>query len=111
MSSEPGGWVSPVADGCMLRVWAVPGASRAGLTGLHGDALRVRVTAPPADGRANREIVRLLAPVLGVREGDVTLVGGSSGRRKRIHVRGLDADVARARLDRELSVDTSADRH
>jgi uncharacterized protein len=111
MSSETGAWISQVSDGCVLRVWAVPGSSRAGLTGLHGDALRVRVTAPPEGGAANREIVRLLAALLGVRQGDVTLAGGSSGRRKRVHVRGLGADAVRARLDRERSVDTSADRH
>ena len=88
----------------MLRVWAVPGAARAGVAGWHGDALRVRVTAPPEGGAANRELVRLLASRLGIRATDVTLEAGPTGRQKRIRVRGLAAEDVRARL----SVDTAA---
>jgi uncharacterized protein (TIGR00251 family) len=107
MSSEPDGWLVATGDGCRLRVWAVPGASRAGVTGLHGAALRVRVTAPPEAGAANREIIRLLAEVLRIRPGDVTLERGATGRRKHVHVRGLGPDDVRARL----SVDTPAVGH
>lgn len=58
-----------VADGAVLRVHVGPGARRPGLAGLHGNALRVRVSAPPEGGAANRELVRLLAGLLGVRPG------------------------------------------
>jgi len=106
MSREADTWLRPVGDGCVIDVWAVPGASRSGVTGLHGDAVRVRVAAPPEHGAANRELLRLIARVLGVRAGDVTLEAGATGRRKRVHVRGLDASGAARRLVQHLSVDT-----
>jgi uncharacterized protein (TIGR00251 family) len=73
-----------------------PGASRPGIAGIHGDALKVRVTAPPADGRANRELIEYLAEVLGVTRGCVTLVKGDTSRRKTIVVQGVSLrDAAR----------------
>jgi len=89
----------------LLRVHVVPGARRAGVTGLHGDALRVRVTAPPVEGAANRELLRLLARLLGVRSADLALEAGARGREKRVRVRGLAAETVRERLVPALSVD------
>jgi uncharacterized protein len=105
MSGEPASWLREDRDGCLLRVWAVPGAARAGVAGLHGDALRVRVTAPPEGGAANRELVRLLAARLGLHPGALTLEAGPSGRQKRVRIRGLALEQVRARL----SVDTATD--
>jgi uncharacterized protein (TIGR00251 family) len=106
MSSDPAGWLREVADGALLRVRVNPGASRPGVVGLHGDALRVRVAAPPAGGAANRALVRLLADVLGVRVHDVTIEAGAGARDKRVRVHGLTPAQVRARLVAALSVDT-----
>ncbi len=76
-------------------MWAVPGARRPGLAGMHGGALRVRVAAPAERGRANRELARLLTQAIGV---PAELVGGGSGRRKRFLVRGLRPAAVAARL-------------
>jgi uncharacterized protein (TIGR00251 family) len=78
-----------------LKVRASPGAPRDGIAGLHGDALRVRVRAPPENGRANAAIARLLAERLGLRPADVTLESGPASRDKRFRVRGLTAARAR----------------
>lgn len=75
---------------------------------MHGDALRVRVTAPPEHGAANREIVCLLAEALGVRPRDVVIEAGAAGRRKRVRVRGLEPATASRRLGVQRSVDTPA---
>jgi uncharacterized protein (TIGR00251 family) len=109
MSSDD--WVWPAPDGALLRVWVGPGASRSGVAGLRGAALRVRVKAPPEGGAANRELLRVLAERLGVRPGDVTLEAGGSGREKRVRVRGLDPGAVRARLLPPSSVDTATGRH
>jgi uncharacterized protein (TIGR00251 family) len=106
MSSDPAGWLREVADGAVLRVRVGPGASRAGVVGLHGGALRVRVAAPPAGGAANRALVRMLADTLGVRVRDVTIEGGTGARDKRVRVRGMTPAQVRARLGAGLSVDT-----
>jgi uncharacterized protein (TIGR00251 family) len=75
-----------------------PGASRSGIAGMHGDALKVRVAAPAADGRANRELLEYLAELLGVAVARLTLVRGRSGRRKTVIVLGLGPADARKRL-------------
>jgi len=108
MPGDPGDWIRPVADGCVVSIWVGPGASRAGVVGIHGGALRIRVTAPPERGAANREVLRLLAAVLGVRAGDLALESGGSGRRKAVRVRGLRVDEVRARLPFPVGVDTTA---
>jgi uncharacterized protein (TIGR00251 family) len=102
---DPTPWLRAAADGAWLRVHVVPGATRAGVAGLHGDALRVRVTARPREGAANRELCRLLAGVLGVCPGDLELEAGARGREKRVRVRGLPAETVRERLAARLSVD------
>ena len=109
MSSDD--WVGPAPDGALLRVWVGPGASRSGVAGLRGGALRVRVTAPPEAGAANRELLRLLAERLGVRPGDVTLEAGQGSREKRVRVRGLGPDAVRERLLPATSVDRARGRH
>ena len=108
MSSDGVSCVRAVPGGCVIAVWAVPGASRSGVAGMHGDALRVRVTAPPENGAANREIVRVLARVLDVRPRDVVLEAGAASRRKRVRVRGLEPAAASRRLGVQRSVDTPA---
>jgi hypothetical protein len=65
---------------------------------MHGDAVKLRLAAPPVDGAANAELVRFLAERLGVARADVTIVRGATARRKTVRVRSLAADAARRRL-------------
>lgn len=68
-----------------------PRSSRSGVDGLHGDALRVRVNAPPVDGAANEAVVEVLAKALGVPRRAVTVVAGHGSRSKVVEVTGVDA--------------------
>ena len=83
--------LSPHGEGSLLAVSVVPGARRTGADGLHDGALRVRLMAPPIEGRANAALVQWLADELGLPRRSVQLVAGDTGRRKRLH---LDADAA-----------------
>ena len=65
---------------------------------MHGDALKVRVAAPPSDGRANRELLEYLAELLGVAVARLAVVKGRSGRRKTVIVLGIGPADARKRL-------------
>ena len=73
-----------------------PRASRARVDGLHGTSLRVRVQAPPADGRANDAVRELLAGAVGVPARDVELLAGHKGRHKRVKILGDPAALEHA---------------
>ena len=81
-----------------LPVRLTPRASREGITGFEGETLRVRVTAPPVEGRANRALEHLLAKHLVVPRGAVRVVTGQTSRSKVVAVDGLDAVELRRRL-------------
>lgn len=69
----------------------VPRSKVTEIAGRHGDAIRIRLAAPPVDGAANAELVRFLAERLGVPRGAVTIVRGVTGRRKTVSIEGVDA--------------------
>jgi uncharacterized protein (TIGR00251 family) len=95
-------FVGSTADGATLRVRVSPGASRDGIRGLFGDALKVAVRQPPEKGRANREVARLLAEAVAASPGDVEVVQGLTSRDKTVRFRGWDAATLRARVERIL---------
>ena len=69
-----------------LTLHVQPGASRTEVTGTHGDALKVRLAAPPVDGKANAELLRFLAEVFGVPRRNVTLLRGELSRAKVVRI-------------------------
>jgi uncharacterized protein len=81
-----------------LRLRVVPGSKEAGVVGRHGEAWKLRVTAPPERGRANDAAVRLLADTLRIAPESVTLVAGHGSRDKVVEVTGLDRAEAERRL-------------
>ena len=81
-----------------LRLRVSPGAARSRVVGRHGEAWKVRVAAPPEDGKANDAVLDLLADVLRVPRGRVELVSGRTARDKVVALRGLSADEAGERL-------------
>ena len=86
-------------DGSRITLQVVPRASRTEVVGAYGDdALRLRLAAPPVDGKANRELLRFLSEALGVPARSLELVSGQTGRRKVVRVAGITPSAARARL-------------
>jgi uncharacterized protein (TIGR00251 family) len=80
-----------------------PRAGRTQLVGRHGEALKVRVTAPPADGRANDATIGLLSATLGVAAARIVLVSGAHSRLKRFRIAGLSAATVTLRIEAALS--------
>jgi uncharacterized protein (TIGR00251 family) len=79
-------WARRVADGWSLTIRVQPGARSSGVVGPHGDALRVRVAAPAADGKANAELVRILAEHFRVSTSAVEITRGHTSRIKIVRV-------------------------
>ena len=77
------------AEGCVLPVRAQPGARKNAVLGEHAGALKVAVTAPPEDGRANQALVELLRDVLGLKRSQIELMGGQTSRDKRFLIRNV----------------------
>lgn len=72
----------------LVRVKAVPGASRTRIVGSLGDALKIQVAAPPEAGAANRSLAEVLSKAFGVGHRDVELLSGGSNPRKLFRIRG-----------------------
>lgn len=80
--------------GVRLRLRIQPRASRTEVVGLHGESLRIRLSAPPVDGAANEELVRFLAERLGVPTRAVEITAGHGSRQKTVHVQGVGIRAA-----------------
>ena len=81
-------------DGVLLAVRVIPRAATSQIAGTRADALLVRLSAPPVDGAANDELVRLLSDMLGVPRRNIEIVSGHRSRAKRVRITGVtSADV------------------
>ena len=83
------------AGSVRFAVRVQPRASRSGVEGVHGEALKVRLSAPPVDGAANEALVTLLAEALAVRPRAVRIVAGATSRTKTVEVEGVAAERVR----------------
>jgi uncharacterized protein (TIGR00251 family) len=79
-------WRRMDGDALVLTLHVQPGASRTEVAGLHGDALRIRLAAPPVDGKANAELLRFLANAFAVPRRQVSLLRGETSRQKVVRV-------------------------
>ena len=81
-----------------LSIKVVPGASRETLAGWLGEALKIRVRAPPERGKANAAVERVLASALGLPSKQVRVIAGQTSPRKTVEISGLCEEEIRARL-------------
>ncbi|MFO0946318.1 MAG: DUF167 domain-containing protein [Planctomycetota bacterium] len=95
--------VRETSHGVSFAVKAKPAAKVNGITGEHDGALRVSVTAPPEQGKANDAIVRLLADSLEIKRSQIEIIKGHSSAQKSVQVVGHSADEIRERIAGLLS--------
>ena len=82
-----------------LALRVSPGARRNAVVGRHGDAWKVRVSAPPEDGKANTAVIALLANTLGVPGHTISIVSGHGARDKLVELAGIAPDEIERRLE------------
>lgn len=90
LSASPGG--------ILLKVRVVPGAKKSEIAGESGGRLKIRLQAPPVEGKANRELIKFLAGALGLKKNRVSLAGGERSREKSVLLSGITMEDARERL-------------
>lgn len=95
--------LSQHAEGVVLPVRAQPRARKSAVTGLQAGALKVSVTAPPEDGKANAALVKVLAAALDLRRSHIELLSGATARDKKFLLRGVSVEVLAQRIDELLS--------
>jgi uncharacterized protein (TIGR00251 family) len=83
-----------------LKVRLQPRASRDGIDGLHGDALKVKVTAPPVEGKANKAVKKLLAEKFGLSPSQIEIIAGERSRDKVLRISG----ISRAAMEKALDI-------
>lgn len=82
-----------------FAVKVVPRASKNDIAGVEGDAIKIRLKAPPVDGKANVALIKFLAETLGVSRTQVEIVSGETGRRKLVRVRWITTEQVERCLD------------
>ncbi len=86
----------------LLRVYVQPKASRTGLVGLHGDAVKLAITTAPVDGKANVALLSFLAKFLGLKKRDLEIRHGLKSRNKTVLVTGLESEEIRSKIEESL---------
>ncbi|MBK7766026.1 MAG: YggU family protein [Sulfuritalea sp.] len=88
-------WLIADDEGVTLRLHIQPGAKRTEVVGLHGEALKIRLAAPPVDGKANACLIAFLANRLGVAKAAISLLTGDTSRAKRVRIGGVASALVR----------------
>src|SRR5271168_4504378 len=92
------GFAKDVADGCTLAVRVHPGARKNGVTGIHADAVKIALTSPPVDGRANEALIAFLADALRLPRARIAILAGITSRAKMVRITGRSAAEVEASL-------------
>jgi uncharacterized protein (TIGR00251 family) len=95
-------WLRDTTDGCVITVKATPRARVSGISGADPDWLRVRLQAPPVDGKANAELSALFAKTFGLPKRAVVILAGDTTRLKRVKLQGVAAGTVAAALEQVL---------
>lgn len=91
-------WLRETSDGLLISVRAVPHAPKNQVIGVQGDSVKIRLKAPPVEGKANEVLVLFLSEVLRIPRKQIHLAGGTTSRNKSIRITGLVAQDLATRL-------------
>ena len=92
-------WLTDTPDGTVLTLRLIPRASKNAIQGEHGDALKIRLCAPPVDGAANAALIEFLSDTLSLPRARIRLLSGKTSRTKRVLLAGMKAGEIRERME------------
>jgi uncharacterized protein (TIGR00251 family) len=86
-------WAAQTKDGILIKVHIVPNSSKTQIVGTHGDRLKLKIKAPPVDGKANEEIVSFLSKTLNIKKNQIELMTGQTSKSKNLLIKAFDIDL------------------
>lgn len=92
-------WLRAEGESVILNLYLQPGARKTEIVGQHGEALKLKLAAPPVEGKANAALLAFLAAKVGARKTAVELISGETSRLKRVRIRGVAPEAIRAALE------------
>ena len=94
-------WLTDTPNGAVLNLRIIPRAHKNAIQGEHGDALKIRLCAPPVDGAANASLVEFLSDTLSLPRARIQLLSGATSRSKRVLLAGCSSALVRSHLNPE----------
>ena len=91
-------WITDTSNGAVLTLRLIPRAAKNAIQGEHGDALKIRLCAPPVDGAANAALIEFLADTLSLPRARIQILSGKTSRTKRVLLAGCSASAIRTEL-------------
>jgi uncharacterized protein (TIGR00251 family) len=91
-------WFEDKGNAIIINIRAVPRSAQNSIQGLHGDALKVRIQAPPIDGKANAFLVKFLSRHWKIPRSTITILSGETGRNKRLQISPASAELRKELL-------------
>jgi len=95
-------WLTDSPEGAILKLRIIPRAAKNAIQGEHGDALKIRLSAPPVEGAANTALVKFLSKATDVPRSRIQILSGATGRNKRVLLTGCTSDSIRPLLTPDL---------
>jgi uncharacterized protein len=81
--------IKETPEGVILQIHVVPRSGKSEIAGVHGDALKLKIAAPPVEGQANAECIRFLSDILGIKKKQVRILSGHKSKKKTVAIEGV----------------------
>lgn len=92
-------YISETNEGLIIHFHVQPGASKSEISGLHGNRIKVRLKAPPVEGRANEELIRFLSKLLEIPKKNIEIISGGLSRQKNVKISGINKDLFKRKIN------------
>jgi uncharacterized protein (TIGR00251 family) len=84
--------IKETPDGVIFNIRVLPRSSRCEIAGIQNDALKLKITAPPVEGKANEECIRFLSDTLGIKRNRISIIAGRKSKNKSVAINGLSRE-------------------
>ena len=95
-------WMNETPNGLDVRIKAVPRAAKNEIQGLHDGALKIRLTTPPVDGKANQALIKFLSKTLSISKSQIELAQGETSRHKIVKITGLSKETLIRKIEEAM---------